>query len=77
MATLSGMVVDVKNPVYDYAWLCDMMRLRKIVHIVNRTNGQTFEGLINGIRPEDGSGNNWLVTLNNNLKDITIFVRAM
>lgn len=76
MATLSGMVVDVTNPVYDYTWLCNMMQLRKRVRIVGRT-GHTFEGLINGIRPEDGSGKNWLITISNNLKDSTVFVKSM
>lgn len=75
MATLSGMVVDVKNPVYDYSWLCSMMQMRKRVAIVSR-EGNTFEGLINGIRPEDGSGNNWLITLSNDSKTRTVFVKA-
>lgn len=75
MATLSGMVVDVKNPVYDYNWICSMMRLRKRVSIVGRT-GNTFEGLINGIMPEDGSGNNWLLTISNDCKTSTVFVKA-
>jgi hypothetical protein len=70
MANLHGMVVEKSNPVYDFGWLCNMMQKRNKVHI------QGHEGVINGIRPEDGSGNNWLVTLSNNLSDITIFVKA-
>ena len=75
MATLSGMVVDTVNPVYDYNWLCNMMRLRKRVRIMGRT-GNSFEGLINAIRPEDGSGNNWLVTITNEFGNNTIFVKT-
>lgn len=76
MATLSGMVVRVTNPVYDYNWLCNAMRLRKRVMLVGRT-GHTFKGMINCIRPEDGSGNNWLITLSDKLKDSTVFVKTM
>jgi len=72
---LHGMVVEKSNVVYDYNWLCSMMKLRKTVHIVGRT-GHTFEGLINAIRPEDGSGNNWLLTISSNCKDSTVFVKA-
>lgn len=76
MTHLSGMVVDVNNPVYDYNWLCRMMKLRKPVRIVGQA-GTGFEGLINGISPEDGSGNNWLITINSNLKNSTVFVKTM
>lgn len=76
MATLSGMVVDSNNPVYDYNWLCNMMRLRKVVRIVGRT-GHSFEGLVNAIRPEDGSGKNWLITISSDCKDSTVFVKAL
>lgn len=75
MANLSGMVVNTAAPVYDYNWLCSMMKSRNRVHIVGRT-GHSFHGLINGIRPEDGSGNNWLLTISNDLKDSTVFVKA-
>lgn len=74
MATLNGMVVNVKNPVYDYAWLCNMMQQRKRVDIV--CSAGHFTGLINGIAPEDGSGNNWLVTITNEFTNKTIFVKA-
>lgn len=70
MANLHGMVVEKSNPVWDFHWLCTMMKKRNRVHIQGR------EGIINCIRPEDGSGNNWLITISNNLKDTTIFVRA-
>lgn len=76
MASLHGMVVDVTNPVYDYNWICSMMKLRKRVKIVGRT-GHTFEGLINCIRPEDGSGKNWLLTISHDLKNSTVFVKAL
>ena len=72
---LHGMVVHKSSPVYDYNWLCNMMKSRKRVVIVGRT-GNTFEGLINCIRPEDGSGNNWLITISNNLQDSTVFVKS-
>ena len=71
MATLHGMVVEKVNPVWDFQWLCTMMKKRNKVHI------QGHEGIINGISPEDGSGNNWLVTLTNEVSTITIFVKAV
>jgi hypothetical protein len=49
-----------------------MMANRKVVTI------NDIKGLINGIRPEDGSGRNWLITIcRENLKgNKEIFVRA-
>lgn len=76
MATLSGMIVDVAKPVYDYNWLCNMMQMRKVVEIVG-PNGISYRGVINGIMPEDGSGNNWLLTISNDCKTSTVFVKAM
>lgn len=70
MGTLHGMVVNVDNPVWDFHWLCTMMKKRSRVSL----KGQ--EGIINGIRPEDGSGNNWLVTLIDGTSKKEIFVRA-
>lgn len=70
MSSLHGMVVHKHNPIWDFHWLCNMMRQRKRVHI------KGHEGLINGISPEDGSGNNWLVTIVNEHGNKTIFVKA-
>ena len=74
MATLSGMVVDKTKPIYNYNWLCSMMQQRKRVNIVSASG--SFIGLINGISPEDGSGNNWLVTITSEFGNNTIFVKA-
>ena len=70
MGTLHGMVVNVDNPVWDFHWLCTMMKKRSRVSL----KGQ--QGIINGIRPEDGSGRCWLVTLTENGKSETVFVRT-
>lgn len=70
MASLHGMVVDVERPVWDFHWLCTMMKKR------NRVSLRGHEGIINGIRPEDGSGNNWLVTLVDGQSKKEIFIRA-
>lgn len=64
MASLSGMVVDSKVPVYSYEWLCKKMQDRgRVAIVVHNPRGAIVRGIINGIRPEDGSGNNWLVTI--------------
>ena len=68
------MVVNNNKSVYSYVWLCDMMQKRNRVSLV--TSNGNFQGLINGIRPEDGSGNNWLVTLCDNLSEKEVFIRA-
>ena len=74
MMKLHGMVVENNKPIYSYDWLCEMMQKRKRVSLVT-SNGH-FQGLVNGIRPEDGSGNNWLVTLCDNLITKEVFIRA-
>lgn len=68
--TLYGMVVEKVNPVWDFHWLCTMMKKR------NKVSLQGHEGIINGIRPEDGSGNNWLVTICDNNITNEIYVRT-
>lgn len=73
---LSGMVVDNKAPVYSYDWLCEKMQDRRRVAIRSRVDNTTYYGIINGIKPEDGSGNNWLVTISENLVDNTIYVKT-
>lgn len=78
MATLSGMVVENKAPVYDYKWLCRMMQERKRVSIILRNpSGATIMGTINGIRPEDGSGKSWLVTVCDGTVYNEVYVRAV
>ena len=57
-----------------YDWLCNMMRCRTRVSIAK--NGKIYRGLINGISPESGSGNDWLVTLHNEGVNTTIYVRT-
>lgn len=77
MATLSGMVVDNKAPVYSYDWLCQKMQDRGRVAIRSRVDSNvTYYGTINGIKAEDGSGNNWLVTICENLNNNTIYVKT-
>lgn len=75
MASLYGMVVDVERPVYDFHWLCRMMKERKRVSLVS-LRGEPTQGLINRIEPEDGSGHNWLVTLYDEGSKTVVFVRS-
>lgn len=72
---LSGMLVENRRPVYSYTWLCEKMADRSRV-MLTAWNGNSHTGLINGIRPEDGSGRCWLVTLTENGKSETVFVRT-
>jgi hypothetical protein len=74
MSTVHGMVVDNKTPVYNYNWLCQKMQNRERVCI--RYNLGQIYGIINGIRPEDGSGRHWLVTIYDNGNSSEIYVRA-
>ena len=77
MSTISGMVVDNKVPVYSYDWLCQKMMDRGRVAIVaHNPRGAIVRGIINGIRPEDGSGRHWLVTINDNLVNTEVYVRT-
>ena len=60
---------------YSFNWLCLCMKNRKVVTLC--AGKQAYSGLVNGIAPEDGSGQNWLVTLaltGGGVK--TIFVKA-
>ena len=77
MSTLSGMVVDSKVPVYSYEWLCKKMQDRgRVAIVLHNPPGATIRGMINGIRPEDGSGNHWLVTINDNCVNTEVYVRT-
>jgi hypothetical protein len=53
---------EVKMSVYSFGWLVEAMRTRKEIILVNH-DCKPIKGLVNGIRPEDGSGKNWLVTI--------------
>jgi hypothetical protein len=75
MSTLAGMVVSNTRPVYSYDWLCKKMADRGLVEL-KLHDGNSVRGMINGIRPEDGSGRNWLVTLSYKLKNQEVFVRT-
>lgn len=59
--------------VYSFQWLCEMMQTRQTVKIISGP-GQVYEGLINGISVEDGSGRNWLVKMDN--QPSSFYVRA-
>lgn len=72
---LSGMVIENRRPVYSYTWLCEKMADRSRV-LLKTGDGKNHFGLINGIRPEDGSGRCWLVTLTENGKNETVFMRT-
>lgn len=66
------------SPVYSYTWLCEKMADRGRVAIRTFINGNEIilRGLINGIRPEDGSGRNWLVTIHDNGTNAEVFIRT-
>jgi hypothetical protein len=64
MGILSGMIVDNKIPVYSFEWLCQKMQDRgRVAIVLHDPQGAIIRGIINGIRPEDGSGRHWLVTI--------------
>lgn len=77
MAILSGMIVDSKVPVYSYDWLCQKMMDRgRVAIVMHDPAGAVIRGIINGIRPEDGSGRRWLVTISDNGVTNEIYVRT-
>jgi len=60
---------------HSFSWLALAMKNR--IHVAILSNKTIYKGIINGMAVEDGSGNNWLVTMN--LCDgqtKTIFVKA-
>lgn len=65
-------------PVYSYTWLCEKMADRGRVAIHTLIGGQkiTLRGLINGIRPESGSGRDWLVTIHDNGTNAEVYIRT-
>ena len=64
--------------VYSYDYLCDAMRTREEVSIraIVGDHTLTLRGLVNGLRPEDGSGRNWLVTIHDNGTNAEVYVRT-
>ncbi len=70
--------LETAIPVYSYTWLCDKMADRGRVAIRYNLNGNTatIRGIINGIRPEDGSGRHWLVTVHDNGTNAEVYVRT-
>ena len=72
------MLLENAIPVYSYSWLCDKMADRGRVAIRYNLNGNTatIRGIINGIRPEDGSGRHWLVTVHDNGTNAEVYVRT-
>ena len=64
--------------VYSYDWLCEKMRDRSkvVLHLSTSAGPIMLQGMINGIRPEDGSGRNWLVTVNDNLTNSEVYIRT-
>ena len=72
------MLLENAIPVYSYSWLCDKMADRGRVAIRYNLNGDTatIRGIINGIRPEDGSGRHWLVTVHDNGTNAEVYVRT-
>ena len=55
--------------------LFDAMRTGKY-HCVLDPKGNAHVGIINGIMREDGSGKNWIVTINSRLRSEQVFIHA-
>ena len=72
------LTLETAIPVYSYSWLCEKMQDRGRVAIRYSLNGgtATIYGVINGIRPDDGSGRHWLVTINDNCTNAEVYVRT-
>lgn len=64
-----------ERPVYSFAWLCDSMRDRNIVRLLDSC-GNVRCGVIVGITPESGGGKDWLVKMNENNAVYTHYVKA-
>ena len=65
-------------PEYSYNWLCSKMADRGRVAIRTYIGGQEIiiRGIVNGIRPESGSGHDWLVTIYDNGTTAEVYVRT-
>ena len=72
------LTLETAIPVYNYHWLCQKMKDRERVCIRCNVNGNSVQlyGIINGLRPEDGSGRHWLVTIYDNGNSSEGYVRA-
>lgn len=64
--------------VYSYTWLCEKMADRGRVVVRAFIGGQEIivRGIINGIRPESGSGRDWLVTIHDNGTNAEVYIRT-
>jgi hypothetical protein len=72
------LTLETAIPVYNYHWLCQKMKDRGRVCIRCNVGGHNVQlyGIINGMRPEDGSGRHWLVTIYDNGNSSEVYVRA-
>jgi hypothetical protein len=72
------LTLETTIPVYNYHWLCQKMQNRERVCIRCNVGGHNVQlyGIINGLRPEDGSGRHWLVTIYDNGNSSEVYVRA-
>lgn len=65
------------NRVCTYKWLCEKMQNRGLVAIISlNQNGAIIRGIINGIKPKDNSGKNWIVTINNNITNNEVHIKT-
>lgn len=65
----------MNTPSHSFHWLALAMKDRTPVGIIS--NKRIYKGIINGMAVEDGSGNNWLVTMSlSDGETKTIFVKA-
>lgn len=60
------------SPVISFQWLCDMMKSRQRVVLLN-SNNAPVTGIIGQIQAEDGSGKCWNVTVG----ERKVFVRTV
>lgn len=64
------------TPSHRFHWLAIAMKNRTPVAIIS--NKRIYKGIINGMAVEDGSGNNWLVTMSlSGGETKTIFVKVV
>lgn len=64
----------MNNPtVYDYFDLCSSMKNRHMITLYRL--GRTYEGIVNSIEAESGSGKTWNVRLHA-YPDIVFFIRT-
>lgn len=61
---------------YSFDWLCQRMQSGQEVNITETSTGEVHKGRIIRITKEDGSGNNWIITLTNKCQNKNVFVRT-